>query len=148
MIFIPRESSDDQVFFIVHHWLDVLAREDYQAVFSALGYALAYQHDCEGSEAIRRDINNYRSPSLYPGVEAFKITDWRSAVGGNPLPLKRITRYQPNTVGLRGAAKLHLPLNGSWSDLEADFVWFESNASEGYRLGLEEIGSPTQRQNC
>ena len=144
MIFIPRDASDGQVIAIVRHWLDVLATEDYEAVFAALGYVMAYQYDCPGPEAIRRAIRSYRSPSLYPGMQEFKVTDWRTAAGGNPQPLQRITRYKPNTTRLSGAAELHLPLNGSWSNLEADFVWFDSGDNEGYRLGLEEIGSSAQ----
>lgn len=131
---------------ICRYWIDALAREEYVSVFQALGYSLLYQYDCPGPEAIEKTIRNYRSPILYPGEDTFIVTDWRAAKGGNPEPIQNITWYNPGQ-GLRGALSIDLPLNGRWSDLEADFVWFESeNPAEGYPLRLEEIGSPAQRQ--
>ncbi len=148
MNFIPRGATDKQVLEIARHWIDVLAAEDYAAFFSAIGYAMAYQHDCPGSESIRRAINNYRSPMYYPGVEEFVVSNWRSAKGGNPEPLQSVQWFKPNSVGevgIVGAVAMHLPLNGRWSDLEADFVWFENEKmTEGYRLGLEDIVCPAQ----
>jgi hypothetical protein len=48
---------------------------------------------------------------------------------------------------VRGAVSIDLPLNGRWSDLRADFVWFESADPIGdYHLALEEIGSWQQDQ--
>lgn len=147
MIFMPRGASDAQVLDIAHHWVDVLAREDYAATFAALGYALLYQHDCSGPECIRSIIKSYRSPDFYPGVEDFTVTDWRTAEGGNPTPLQKITWFEPNDTGLRGALEMHLPLNDRWSDLEADFVWFENkNLGEGFHFSLEEICFLTQEQ--
>lgn len=145
--YIPRNASDEQVLSIARHWLEVLAAGNYEAVFETLGHALSYQYDCSGPESIRRAIKAYRSPSLYPGVEEFKVTDWRSAKGGNPSPITQITRYTPNSTGLKGALSIHLPLNGCWSDLEANFVWFESKDPNGnYPLSLEDIVSPAQLQ--
>ena len=46
-----------------------------------------------------------------------------------------------------GSVTFDLPLNGQWSDLTADFVFFEgADARAGYPLGLEEIGSWRQMQ--
>jgi hypothetical protein len=145
MTFIPRDASDDQIFSVVHHWIDILAAEDYEAVFSALGYALAYQYDCTGPEAIRRAIKSYRSPALYPGIDEFKVTNWRTAIGGNLSPIKDIVRYKPNSTGLRGAVCFDLPLNGAWSDLQVNFVWGDGGlVTDVYPLGLEDIVSPAQ----
>jgi hypothetical protein len=147
MIFVPRDATDEQVLDIAHHWIDVLAREDYTTIFQALGYSLLYQCDCPGPECIRNTIKHYRSPEFYPGVEDFTVTNWRTATGGNQTPIKKITWYKPNDTGLRGALAIHLPLNGKWSDLLADFIWFENkNLNEGFGFRLEEIGSVTQQQ--
>lgn len=128
---------------MVHQWIDVLSAENYEAVFSALGFAMAYQYGCKGPEAIRKAIESYRSQDFYPGVEQFKVTDWRTAVGGNPSPARHIVWYKPNTIGIRGALSFDLPLNGLWSDLQAEFVWFDGgDAHEGYPLSLEDIGFP------
>jgi len=146
LILVPYGAPDEHVLAIARYWVDALAREEYASVFEALGYSLLYQHNCSGPEAIERMIKRYRSPDLYPGVETFLVTDWRKAKGGNPNPLQSIIWYEPGQE-LRGALSLDLPLNGHWSDLQADFVWFESDTPhDGYRIRLEEIGSPTQRQ--
>jgi hypothetical protein len=57
-----------------------------------------------------------------------------------------VTRYELNNIGgtgLRGAVQFDLPLNGKWSDLTADFVFWEHDA-ENYTLALEEIHSVNQ----
>ena len=145
MIFVPRDASDEQVLDIAHHWIDILAREDYTMTFEALGYSLLYQCDCPGPECIRSKIKLYRSPDFYPGIEDFTVTNWRTAMGGNPTPTQKITWYKPNDTGLRGVLAIDLPLNGKWSDLQADFVWFENKfLGEGFPLALEEIGSLAQ----
>jgi hypothetical protein len=41
---------------------------------------------------------------------------------------------------MAGAVAFDLPLNSRWSDLAADFVFFETgNTNAGYTLRLEEI---------
>jgi hypothetical protein len=145
MILVPPEASDDQLLAIVRGWLDALAREEYAAVFASLGYALSYGRP--GAECIERKIKSYRSATYYPGVTDFVVTDWRTARGGNPTPLQLVRWYEPNDIGIRATVELDLPLNGLWSDLEADFVLFENkvNPSQGHILCLEEIGCPEQR---
>ena len=145
MKFVPRDASDEVVMTIIHHWVDILAAEDYEAVFAAVGYLLAY--DEPGPACIRRQIKRFRSPEFYPGIEEFTVTDWRTAKGGNPSPRHSVTWFEPNSTGLVGVVQFDLPLNGKWSDLTADFVWFENpNTDEGYFLRLEEIGSFAQKQ--
>ena len=146
MVVVPRDASDEQLLAIVREWLDVLAREEYDAVFAALGYARSFGEP--GAECIRNNINKYRSPEYYPGVDHFVVTDWRTARGGNPEPLQLIRRYEPNPLGLMVTVGIDLPLNGRWSDLEADFVLFENNnVEEGYILVLEDIEPlPFQRE--
>lgn len=80
----PLTASDEELLSIVRSWLDVLAAGDYVRAFENLGYAMARG---EGAEAIRRDIEAYRAQDLYPGVSEFRVTDWRSARGGNPAPI-------------------------------------------------------------
>jgi hypothetical protein len=124
MIFIPHRAIDQDVLTIVRQWVDVLAKEDYATVFAELGYSMLYQYDCPSEEVLRRKIKNYRSPDFYPGVTDFKVTAWRLAKGGNPKPKQKVIRYKPNSVKLAGAVEFDLPLNGRWSDLQADFVFF------------------------
>ena len=143
---IPRDASDDQIVAIIQSWVDILAAGEYEIAATELGYALAF--DDPKSACILRAIEGYRSAKFYPGVEQFSVTDWRAAAGGNPTPRKSITRYTPNSSGLAGAAEFDLPLNGRWSDLTADFVWFVSDDPEGHRLGLEEISSLRQVQQA
>jgi hypothetical protein len=147
MVFIPHTATDQEVLTIVRHWVDVLAKEDYAAFFSELGYAMLYRFDCPGDEAIRQQIKKYRSPDFYPGVTDFKVTDWRLAQGGNPNPKLKAIRYKPNDIKIAGAIQFDLPLNNQWSDLTADFVYFDNpNFRQGYVLGLEEIQSFAQWQ--
>jgi hypothetical protein len=59
-----------------------------------------------------------------------------------PSRSKRLFGTNPNTVGMVGAVAFDLPLNGQWSDLTADFVFFDNdNPDGGYTLRLEEIHS-------
>lgn len=148
MIHVPRDASDAQVLEIIGEWIDALAREDYEAAFQALGYALAYGEP--GAECIRNEIKRYRSPDYYPGVEEFTVTSRLTAQGGNPAPIHDVTWYIPNEVGGTGlvaSIAYDLPLNGKWSDLCADFMIFENaNLEESYILSLEEIRSSSQSQ--
>jgi hypothetical protein len=99
-----------------------------------------------GPDIIRGQIEGYRSPTFFPGEVEFRVSDWRTASGGNPRPHLRIVRYEANETGLRGAAELDLPLNGRWSSLEADFVWCDNeNPEQGFYLRMEEISS---REGC
>ena len=140
MTLVPRGASEDQVLDLVRSWIDVLARQDYEAVATNLGYALAFGRP--RSECIREAIEGYRCAAYYPGVKEFLVTDWRTARGGNPDRKQEVVWYKPNASGLVGAVAFDLPLNGCWSTLTADFVFCEnSNSSEGYPLGLEEIQS-------
>ncbi len=143
MACIPLLSTDAELLAIVRSWLDVLAAGDYQRVFDSLGYPMAYG---AGAEGIRRDIENYRSPQLYPGISDFRVTDWRTASGGNPKPTTLVRRYKyMEGLPIVATIEVDLPLNGSWSDLEADFVLMKPGPSdtEGV-LSLEDICSAAQ----
>jgi hypothetical protein len=138
---VPLSASDDELLGIVRSWLDVLAAEGYDRVFAELGYAMA---GGAGAEGIRRDIQRYRSPEFYPGISDFRVSDWRTAVGGNPKPFVLVRRYEyMETLPIVATIELDLPLNGRWSDLEADFVVTISqpDATEGV-LALEDICNP------
>lgn len=144
MSFVPRDASDEQVLDIIRGWIDVLSEENYTAVFNELGLSIGWI--TPGPECIQACIQEYRSPEYYPGVEEFVVTDWRTAQGGNPEPARGVEWYEPNSVKMAGAVSFDLPLNGRWSDLTADFVFFEGNDPEGYYLVLEEISSWEQVQ--
>jgi len=147
MVFIPHKATDEEILTIVRQWVDVLASEDYAKVFAELGYSMSPYFDCSGDEAIRQEIKNYRSPELYPGVTDFKVTDWLLAKGGNPSPKQSIVRFKPNDTKLAGAIQFDLPMNGKWSDLQADFVLFDDGEFRNDSiLTLEEIQSLAQRQ--
>ena len=141
MVRVPLSVDDDQLLQIVRFWLDVLATGDYERIFESLGYAMAWGG---GAQAIRRDIEKYRSSALYPGIAEFRVSDWRNAVGGNPEPKVLIRRYEyMKSLPIVATIELDLPLNGRWSDLEADFVvtTLGPHAAEGV-LSLEDINSP------
>jgi hypothetical protein len=143
MIRIPLSATDDELLQLVRTWLDVLATEDYEKVFAAIGYAMAYG---DGAHAIRRDIKNYRSAEYYPGVADFRVSDWRTAEGGNPTPLLLVRRYEySEELPIVATVVMHLPLNGRWSDLEADFVVTNPNPQDADGvLWLEDISSPSR----
>jgi len=138
MVDVSRDATDEEIFELVYRCVDQLASEDYDAVFESVGYAMRY--DRPGAKAIRDDIQRYRSSRYFPGVEQFKVTDWRTAKGGNPTPASRITWYKPNDMGLVAAIDFDLPLNGKWSALNACFVIFQIDGG-GYSLALEDIES-------
>jgi hypothetical protein len=141
MVRVPLSADDDQLLQIVRSWLDVLAAEDYERAFESLGYAMAWG---AGAQSIRRDIEKYRSPEFYPGISEFRVSDWRNAVGGNPEPKVLIRRYKyMESLPIVATVELDLPLNGRWSDLEADFIITVRGPhdTEGV-LCLEDICSP------
>jgi len=143
MVHVSLNATDEELLQLVHSWLDVLAAEDYERVFGQIGYAMAYG---AGAAAIRRDIKNYRSPQYYPGISDFRVSDWRTATGGNPEPFFQVQRFEySKDFALVAAISIDLPLNGRWSDLEATFVVSKPNpeAIEGV-LWLEDIRSASQ----
>jgi hypothetical protein len=144
MVTISRNATDEEVLNIIRKWVDVLAAEDYEVVVSELGFLMGPYYSSP-AEGIRVAIKGYVSPEYFPGVTDFVVTDWRTAVGGNPEPEKSVTWYEPNSIDIRGAVRFDLPLNGKWSDLTADFVFFEKGLA-GYSLALEEIWSVKQGQ--
>jgi hypothetical protein len=132
---------------ITRHWVNVLASEDYDAVFNTLGYAMAYQSpELTGAERIKSEIKNYRSEKYYPGVTDFSVSDWDSANGGKPNPYRLIRFYKPNDLKIKATIEFDLPLNGKWSDLQASFVVFEIENNR-YALNCEDIRSPYNEDN-
>ena len=140
-VWINANSSDDEIFEIVFQWIDVLSKGDYERVARELGY---WDFDLHvATKAIREAIEGYRSPQLFPNVEDFRVSDWRLATGGNREPKREIVRYKENSVGIVVSVCIHLPLNGAWSDLVADFLLFErGDYPDQYQLCLEEITQP------
>jgi hypothetical protein len=144
MVKVPLSASDKELLQIVRTWLDVLAAEDYERIFADLGYAMSWGR---GSEGIREDIERYRSSDLYPDIAKFRVTDWRTARGGNPDPRILIRRYKPSEqLPLVASIEMDLPLNGQWSDLQADFVVMASDDGSNGILVLEDISSASQLQ--
>ena len=140
---LPRTTTEEELLDAVRRWVEVLASEDYESVFESLGYAMRYERP--GANAIRDDIARYRSTRYFPGVEQFKVSNWRTAKAGNPSPIARVTWYRPNATGLVAAVDFDLPLNGKWSDLTANFVLFNADG-DCYSLSLEDISSPGDGQ--
>jgi len=136
MIFVERDISDFDLINFIRSWIDVLAQKRYQDFFAALGYSMG--GSAASPDWIESDLRRYQS-DLYPGVSEFEVTDWRTAGGGNPEPKQEVVWYDPNSTKLAGAVAFDLPLNGKWSDLTADFILFETHASEGFLLKLEEL---------
>ena len=124
---------------IASHWINELAAENYDAVFNALGFAMAYQTpELTGAERIKAEIKKYRSDQYYPGVTDFSVSLWESASGGNPSPARIVRSYKPNDLKVIATIELDLPLNGKWSDLLASFVVFEVGNNRN-TLILEDI---------
>lgn len=138
---ISTNASDAELLAIVQVWIDVLAAGDYERFFGEFGYALARGR---GANGIREDIEGYRSEALYPGVTQFRVTPPISARGGNPEPLALVRRYaRSESLPIVATIEVHLPLNGRWSDLEADFVVTAEDALDiSGILSLEDICCP------
>lgn len=142
MIHIPRDLSDGEVLKIVIGLIDLLARGDFKGFAEEVGYSFSFGDSPAG--CVRYAITNYRSPEWYPGVQSFDVTAWHEAEGGNPEPRCEVLWYQPNDT-LGGAVTVDLPLNGRWSDLQADFVMLIQGEGGSFVLRLEEIYSWRQR---
>ena len=138
MVRVPVSATDDALLaLLVRAWLDALVAERYELVFAELGYAMAYG---EGATAIRRDIKRYLSSRYFPGVESFRVSDGRTA----PKPTVLVRRYGFNPqLPIIAIVEVDLPLNGKWSDLEADFVVTVQGPAECEGLlCLEDISAP------
>ncbi|CAE6824530.1 hypothetical protein [Paraburkholderia haematera] len=72
-IFVPRYATDSQLLEIAGNWIDLLAKQEYETVASALGYAVAFGEP--PAECIRREIRQYRSSTFFPGVDDFRVTE-------------------------------------------------------------------------
>jgi hypothetical protein len=143
MVYVSPTATNAEVVDLILPWIDALAREEYKVVYETLGYAMAYQLALPGPDCIRYMIENYRSKDLFPGEKFFKVTSWKSALGGNKSPAKIVKSYGKNAIGIVGSCTFDLPLNGKWSDLSAEFVWMESsNSSQGCILALEHLWFP------
>lgn len=144
MLFVPKEASTEQVLDLVREWVDLLSQEDYRAAAAAV--LPVDGNETVNPEYLESDIKSYRSPEYYPGVEDFKVTDWRTAQGGNLNIEQDVIWYKPNS-GLRASVSFDLPLNGRWSDLTAELVfWEDEDSSEGSVLCLEDVRSWEQVQ--
>ena len=145
---VQRDSvTESGLLEITRHWVNVLATEDYDAVFNALGYAMVYQTpELSGAERIRAEIKSYRSEQYYPGVTDFSVSFWERASGGNPNPYRLIRFYKPNDLKIIATIEFDLPLNGKWSDLQAHFVLFEIE-NNLYALNFEDIWRPHNEDN-
>lgn len=146
MIMVPRDAKRPEVLDIVRDWIDVLSAEDFRSVANALGYGSSYGRSA--AESIRNDIQSYRSDEFFPGVETFCVSNWRTATGGNPNPMRQVIWYRPNSMRLAGSVAFALPLNGKWSDLIADFVFLDRGSPEGYVLSLEDISPWSERKRA
>lgn len=141
MTIVPRDITKDALLDVVRSWVDLMAAGDYEAAFARFGYSLAERPSVA---CLTEALRDYRSEQFFPGETAFRVTDWRTAEGGNPAPEEKVEWYEPSG-SLAGAASFDLPLNGKWSDLQADFVLFESRDRAGYIVVLEEIYHPSLR---
>ncbi len=145
MIHVPRDATNDEVLDIVRTWIDILATRDYEAAISAI--ISDSERETWTPYFLEVAVERYRSPEYYPAVEKFYVTDWRTAEGGNPEAMQQVRWYKPNSSGLVGTAEFDLPLNGQWSDLQAEFdIWEGGAPEESYLLGLDEIRSWAQDQ--
>jgi len=136
VVYVPRDITDEALLETIRSWIGLLVEKRYDDFVASLGYVMV---DCDPyGDLIPEDLNKYRSP-LFPGMEQFAVTDWKTAKGGNPNPVHEVVWFEPNEPNLVGAVTFHLPLNGKWSDLSADFVLFERGNPEGFQLMLEEI---------
>jgi len=140
MLYVPNEASTEQVLDLVREWIDLLSQGDYTA---AAAVVLPVNGDkIVNPEYLESDIKRYRSPEYYPGVIDFQVTDWRTAQGGNPDAQQNVIWYLPNSSTLRASVSFDLPLNGRWSDLTAELVfWEEEDSREGSVLCLEDVRS-------
>ena len=138
MVSVSVTATDEELVQLVRTWLDVLAAEDYERVFDGLGYALAFG---AGAQRIRRDLNQYRSEAYYPGTSEFRVSDWRTAVGGNRSPVVLVRRYEySEDLPIIATIELDLLLNGKWSDLQAHFVVTKTHRHDSHGfLCLEDI---------
>ena len=142
MIKVARHASDEEVREFVLDVLNVLARGRFEEFGAAVGYSFG---GGEPADCVKQAIASYRSPEYYPNEDVFSVTDWRNARGGNPDHRCEVTWYEPNAPMLAGAVTVDLPLNGKWSDLQADFVLVDLEPNSGLELHLEEIYSWRQR---
>jgi hypothetical protein len=140
MIYAPPRASDAKLFAIARDWIDLAANDRYEKAFDLFSYRMApLRPELSGADCLREDIARYRSAGIFPGESSFRVTDWRTATGGNPQPLQRVTWYKPNDLNIACVVSVELPLNGKWSDLLADFLLYGPEPGLGHRVELEDL---------
>ena len=135
MEYVSRNISSEELLDQVSGWISILAEERYGEFFDALGYSIA------GGEAtsdwIKHNIEMYRDEALYPGESVMRVTSIMNAVEGYEYAKKKVEWFEHNDTSIVCAVTYHLPINGRWSNLSADFVIFDTE--DGWLLKLEEI---------
>jgi hypothetical protein len=145
MVKLPWPTTDDALIALARSWVDTLADGDYEKVFREIGYARAFGG---GADAIRREIERYRDGVHFPSETVFRVTDWRTAKGGNPKPTVRVQRFVPTeSLPILAAVDIDLPLNGRWSQLQVSFVAFTDSDDESNAVfWLEDLWSPQDQE--
>jgi len=143
MTIVPRDVTNDELLDVVRSWVDLMAAGDYGTAFARFGYSLA---ELPSDACLAEALRDYRSEKFFPGETDFRVTDWRTAAGGNPSPEEKVEWYE-SSGSLAGAISFDLPLNGKWSNLQADFVLYASEDPAGFILVLEEICHPSSQRD-
>ena len=145
MVKLSWPATDDALLALAWSWVDVLAEGDYERVFREIGFARAFGG---GADAIRREIERYRDAVHFPTETVFRVTDWRTAKGGNPERAVRVQRFVPTeSLPILAALDIYLPLNGRWSQLQVSFVAFVDHDDQSKAVfWLEDFWSPQDQE--
>src|ERR1700722_12266490 len=128
MIFVSRDSTDEELFETVYTWLALLEAGDYAGATESIRYG---DNDPWDEDYLRKAITEYRQDGLTSDDQQAKITSYSAAKVLDHLPEPVINRYLSNDSGLIGAIdSFDLPINGYWSNLTADFVVWEGKPPE------------------
>ena len=131
---LPLDAKDEDVFRLVHAWVELLAQEKYVEAFDML-------HPQQGwtAEIMRALIVNYGSLEPMEDGRTFRVT----SLGENPSLEKRdewpyqdvwwLDKDNGEQGGSGNWVHFTLPLDGEWGELTAVFELVEVNQ----RLALE-----------
>lgn len=134
---LPLDATDDQIVGLCREWIEMLAEE---RVEGALALLAAPEHLNESQhwtpDTLRTYIGNYGSWEPHLSGQVFRVTSpaTASAEAGSANPNGYSYVYRLTADPKSGSVCIQLPLDGVWSDLEAQFEFTPVEGGTGLFL--------------
>ncbi len=137
---LPSSADDEALLTLARDWIELLAEDRFDEALAMLSLP-ADEEDRHGftPDTLRQWIANYGSWDPWRDGSVWRVTSVASATvpADRPIfvPKADVVRFAPDPRS--GVIELDIPLNGTWSDLAAQFDF--GPAGDGIGLVLQDI---------